>query len=253
MTTLADSERWSGSKMLGIIGTVLGIQCVLVFLFSERETSIKKAPKPAGLVRYLGAEQFHSVHLVRDASLMSRVHRRSATGSLWNSVMTPGREYIDWEEPPRFYEREGHRAGKALRRTVSALEVPVSITSPVEPELLPTDRPSLPLPNKTTLEVRGTIRSRLPDGLEALPRWSHTNVLKPTVLSVGLDRFGWAHTTLVLSNSLPIADAYALEWIRKTQFQAISSENSDATDLDWGEITFRWGTKPEPSETRSKP
>jgi hypothetical protein len=59
-----------------------------------------------------------------------------------------------------------------------------------------------------------------------------------------LDRFGWAQSTLVISNSLAEADAHALRWIRETRFQPLPPNRKVIdTGLTWGEITFRWATE----------
>ena len=249
MNSPPDPERWSLTRWGATLFSALAIQGVLIFLFSDRSNPKPKSEHPEASVYYLGLTQngiFHSKQtLARDPSLLTRPHQRSFTGPLWNQAVTAEREYIDWTEAPRYLSRTQFLAGAALRDYIQQRELPASVVSRSNPELSEAEQPgALPTP-RTTLLFSGDIRSRVPSTDTALPPWPNTNVTQPTVIAVALDRFGWAQSTLIISNSLPQADQHALDWIRQTRFQALPPNRKVIdTTLTWGEITFRWATAP---------
>jgi len=244
-----DPEPWSISKWCAMIGSLIGVQAVLVFLFSERGTMLPESKNVPPAVFYLGAglDQLSLTHrtLARDASLLSRPHTHSFTGALWEQSLDPEREYSYWTENPRYYSRDKYVAGAAFKEYVLQHKVPASVVSRSLPELSDAERPqALPQP-KSFFTVAGGIRERVPRQFESLPAWAHTNLVSPTVISVALDQFGWAHSAVMISNSLPAVDDHARQWLRRTQFESLPLRN-DGVDpgLTWGEITFRWATLP---------
>lgn len=248
MTVSPDPEKWSLSRWFATFAFAVGIQGVLVFLFSDRENPIAPLETGQGSVYYLGLSQNDlsqaNQTLARDASLLTRPHERSFTGSLWNQPVTAEREYIAWTEAPSYYSRTQYVAGAALKQHILQNVIPPSLVSRSQPELSEEERPrSLPTP-ETSLQFSGGIKPRSPLNFSPLPAWPHTNLVKPSVISIALDRFGWAQSTLVISNSLPEADAHALRWIRETRFQPLPPNRKVIdTGLTWGEITFRWATE----------
>ena len=245
----ASPEAWSISKWFAMIGSLIGVQALLVFLFSERETLPEQASVPPPAVYYLGPgwDELPMINrvLARDASLLSRPHGHSFTGALWEEALAPERDYKDWTEEPRYFQRNQYTAGAALRAHTREQVIPGSVVSRSIPELSSAELPPPLQPRESSFVVTGEIQNRRPREFESLPAWSHTNLVQPTVISVALDQFGWAHSVLMVSNSLPLADAHARQWLRQTQFESLPARN-DGIDpgLSWGEITFRWATRP---------
>ncbi|MDA7497208.1 hypothetical protein N8494_00665 [bacterium] len=255
MTVHRDPGRWSLSRWFVTFAFVFGIQGILVFLFSDREKgSVPLEPKQAA-VYYLGLAHTElsqaNQSLARDASLLTRPHERSFTGPLWNQTVTAEREYTAWTEDSRYYTRTQYIAGAALKQHLLQNVIPPTLVSRSHPELSEAEKPhALPIP-KTSLLFSGEIKPRSPQVYSSLPSWPHTNLVQPSVITVALDRFGWAQSTLVISNSLAEADAHALRWIRETRFQPLPPNRKVIdTGLTWGEITFRWAT--ETVEKKSK-
>ncbi len=232
-----------------MIGSLIGVQAVLVFLFSERETILTEPTNVPPAVYYLGSVldelPLANRTLVRDASLLSRPHAHSFTGALWERSLDPKREYTEWTEHPRYFNRDKYIAGAAMKEHIRQQAIPASVVSRSLPELSDAELPQSLPESESFFTVAGEIRRRIPKQFEALPAWSHTNLVRPTVISVALDQFGWAHSVLMISNSLPAADAHARQWLRRTQFESLTLRN-DGIDpgLSWGEITFRWATRP---------
>ncbi len=257
MNAELDRDRWSLSKWFATIAFALGIQAILVFLFSERETALTSPTKAKPTTYYLGTgidQSSNPSHiLARDASLLTRPHPHSFTGSLWDQPLNPEREYIPWTEDPHYYDRVEFRAGDALKEHIRSNPIAPSVVSKSHPELSEAEKPQ-PLPQTiTTLAFSEDIRPRRPKSFEPLPAWPHTNLVKPTVVAIALDRFGWSQSALIVSNSLPNADSHALSWLRQTRFQPVPPKRvGDNTDLAWGQITFRWATLPSEDSTKTK-
>lgn len=248
MTAERDSEKWPLSKWFATFAFTLGIQGILVFLFSEREKPSTPLNLSEATVYYLGLTQTElsqaNQSLLRDASLLTRPHERSFTGRLWNEAVAVNRTYIDWTEDPRFYARTQYVAGAELTSYLRKHAIPPSVVSRSQPELSEAERPhALPL-LKTSLMFTGEIQQRAPQHYAPLPSWPSTNLVQPSVMTVAIDRFGWAQSSLMISNSLPEADAHALQWVRENRFQPLSpNRKAIDTGLTWGEITFRWATR----------
>jgi len=248
MTVQHDPVRWSSSRWVISFAFVFGIQGILVFLFSDRvKPGVPLEPRQAA-VYYLGLAQNGisqaNQSLARDASLLTRPHERSFTGPLWNQSVTAEREYIAWTEDPSYSTRTQYIAGAALKQHLRQNVIPPTVVSRSHPELSEAERPhALPIP-ETSLLFSEEIQTRSPKVYSPLPSWPHTNLVQPSVITVALDRFGWAHSTLVISNSLAEADAHALRWIRETRFEPLPPNRKVIdTGLTWGEITFRWATE----------
>ncbi len=255
MTASPAQPTWSRSQWLGTLTLVFCIQGVFIFLFAERTPKPSRPPTPAPRVRYVPPQQWFGNQitrsLTRDPALLTRVHERSFSGALWNDTFFPAREYEAWTEPPRFLNRSEHQAGAALKQHIRLHEQqePSVVTLPA-PVLSEGERPEALPRLQSSLLIVGGIRSRAPDRIDLLPVWVQTNYVSPTVLTVGIDRQGWAQSVIVASNSIPQADAFARNWIRKTRFKPIDPDTS-TTDapLTWGDLTFRWATRPATSAT----
>jgi hypothetical protein len=255
MTVRHDPDGWSISRWLFTFVFAFGVQGILVFLFSDREQPRTPLEPSKATVYYLGLSQKElsqaNQSLARDASLLTRPHERSFTGPLWDQSLTAEREYVAWEEDPSYYARTRYNAGNSLRQYLRQNVIPPTLVSRSQPELSEAEKPqALPIP-VTSLLFSREIETRSPQAYSLLPSWPHTNLVQPSVITVALDRFGWAQSTLVISNSLAEADAHALRWVRETRFQPLAPNRKVIdTGLTWGEITFRWAT--EAMEVKSK-
>lgn len=260
MNAPSDSDRWSWSRWIATISLAFGIQAVLVFLFSDRDIAHPALdPEPAKDVFFLGLTSTGFPRkpqlLARDPALLTRVHDQSYTGSLWDHSISLNPDYTAWTEAPRYYLRTQFVAGATLRKRVRTQNLPASIVSRPAPELSGTEGAEAFPAAVSSFQIQGDIASRLPDlsSWPPLPSWQHSNLVRPSVIAVAIDRFGWAQSRVIISNSLPEADAFAQEWVRQAQFEPREPNRIPIdTGLVWGEITFRWATSP-PSETPAKP
>ncbi len=258
----APARWWLSLRWLAAVGLVFGIQWLLVFWVSDRVSPPSPKFPRAGGIYHLDAHQWRAENrlLSRDPSLLSRVHLRSFSGGLWDSVLDSEREYNGWTEAPQYYTgtQAATAAGEAKRSRKRNAIAPSVVSMPAL-ALSEAERPrKLPKPASSIL-VAGDIQARLPEEYPPLCSWPRTNHLRPTVVAVAVDRFGWTRTAAVLSNSVPAgqlplhslvgADAYALDWVRQLRFQPLPPSSSAAdADLAWGEITFHWAISP-PAET----
>ncbi|MCS1409149.1 MAG: hypothetical protein M2R45_02328 [Verrucomicrobia subdivision 3 bacterium] len=260
MTSPTDPAPWTLTRWFTMIMLVFGIQGILVFLFSPR-TLPPASKEPLDVsIRYISRELWQTNStartLARDPSLLARVNRQTFSGNLWDETLALEHKSFYWTEAPRYYHRTQVIAGATLRNHVREhFSVPASVVSLPAPVLSDAELPLTPPKPRSTILVAGDIRSRLPGELPSLRSWPHTNLLHPTVVAVAVDRFGWAQTATILSNSLPAkqlaptrlteADDYALRWIRNLQFTPLPpTRRAVDTRLTWGEITFRWATSP---------
>ena len=252
-----DSDRWSISKWFATIAFALGVQAILVFLFSERETAPSTASVESPVTYYLGTATDRSTNpsqiLARDASLLSRPHQHSFTASLWDRSLNPEREYVAWTEDPRYYTRFHFQAGEALKRHIQKHTIAPSVVTRTHPELSEAEKPQ-PLPQIfTTLIFSEDIRSRRPTNFAPLPSWPQSKLVPSTVVAIALDRFGWSQSALIVSNSLPAADSHALSWLRQTRFQPlVPNPKEETNNLTWGQVTFRWATLPPTDESKTR-
>ena len=260
MNDASGSDRWSRSRWVVTISLTFGIQAVLVFLFSDRDIELPTPDSESKKeVFFLGLPELElprkSELWAREPALLTRVHDQSFTGSLWAQSRSLNPDYTAWTEAPRYYLRTQFVAGTALRQHVRTQDLPASIVSRPAPELSPSEQAeAFPAP-VSSLQFHGDIASRLPDLSQQppLPIWQHSNLVRPTVIAVAIDRFGWAQSRVIVSNSLPEADAFAQQWVRQTRFQPKEPNRIPVdTGLDWGEITFRWATT-QPPDSSPKP
>ncbi len=242
-----DPGPWPLSRWLLTLLAALVVHAAPLLLLSNPEPIHDNRPTPARPVildelRETGSRE-RSLRIGRDPSLLTRVHARGFTGDLWQDAVMSSREYVEWSEPHRFLNQDQFRAGAAFREFALTQEVSPSIVSRAHPTLSSAELPKPIPPATSSILVDGRIRHRLPDSVASLPSWPHTNLVRPTVITVAIDRFGWAQSSLILSNSLPRADEFALQWIRKTQFKTLPPNRLEIDSrLTWGEITFRWVT-----------
>ncbi len=186
--------------------------------------------------------------------LLSRLHPRGFTGSLWEEAIEPPGDYLPWQEPHQYYQgAEALIGGGPGRRAVPAtpLRPAPSVVSRPPHRLLDSERPP-DIPPRSRMVADGELASFLPGALPPLPAFAHPRRLRPTVVSVAADRFGWPLWTTLLSSSqprelwppggLPEADAFALRWIRELRF------GPDEQDRDWpreATLTFHWALREE--------
>ena len=237
---------WSPWRWIVVTGVACLLQAGLIYLVS------RSARPPAGSsgspVLELGWVRWEDASrpaglLVGDPSSLARVHRHGFSGPLWKRILSPESGYEPLRLEPRYYLgsqalADGAYAaaaglGSAFSPAPSAVSMPVPI-------LTASERPESGFPAASTVRFTGAIQARLPAELPPLRRWPEAESLRPTVVSVAIDRFGWPQSLAVLSNSRPgeglsEPDAWALAWLRRFRF-----ESSRETRREWGRAVFHW-------------
>ncbi len=255
MTATNEPTRWTISQWISVVVFVFAVQGMLVFFVSDWTLPPSQKFSNGG-VCLIDSPQWGAGNwlLSRDPSLFSRIHRQSFSGSLWEEIFAPDREYEAWTEPPQYYEGKRAVDGSAVgKRKGGEPSVSPSVVSKPSPVLSESEHPQKTTESAPFIRILGDVQARLPKDYPTLsaPSWPAKILPRLTVIEAVVDRLGRVQTAVILSNSLPAkhlpagylpgADAEALRWVRQLRFQP-APDSSRPADVDfvWGKIIFHW-------------
>lgn len=234
----------------------LALQVALILLLSDRTEPVPRQPMKGFRVAMAGdlARNPRLAHLAvpADPTLFALSSGREFTGLAWKRAPTASATLPEWaDRSPRTLSKVPANLGDApalFLRSNPAPAVPAIIRSSTTIEGLATQPPSLR--TQSSLRLDETLSRRLSGSMPSIPSLSHTDLLTNTVVTVTIDRRGYAVSASKRQGSgSPEADSKALEIVRGIRFAPLSENR-----LEQGAATFEWHTLPlQPAAKSSAP
>src|SRR5205814_1308130 len=186
---------------------------------------------------------------IEDPTLFALPDPRGFSGPAWMSAPALRHQSRDWTEPRRWLSLPMAGMGAAFSEFVR--------TNVVSPRLL-ADKPAprlgqvtaapVPLREKSTFRIEGDLAGRELVAPLEVPSIPHTDILKNTVVQLGVSPLGFTFSPpVVLSSSgSKTADQRALDLAKAARFKPVARAGpatpGSPSALTWGKLIFQWHT-----------
>lgn len=241
-----DADHWTPRRWAAVSGGVFAIQILLILLLSNRSQPLPRQPRTGFRVTMAGDltqdPRMAGLPLPADPTLFALSSGREFTGAAWKRAPASGARLPEWADRS---PATGTRLPTGLGEAPSAFlrsNTPPALAglsrSPGSMEGLASDK--TPVRNQSALRLDATLTQRGLLGSATVPSWPHTDLLTNTVISLTIDRRGYAVSASTRQGSgSPGADRKALEIARGLRFSSIKDNR-----LEQGSVAFEWHTLP---------
>jgi hypothetical protein len=159
------------------------------------------------------------------------------SGQAWLKFQPPAYKPVPFHEPPAWLEVQDLEFGVS---STSGTNTPLQLF-----QLRAPDKPVVFLPPVTPMMTASFFRIDGPDSRNAklpeeLPSIRHVDVIRPTLMEIGINALGLVVSARVLEKSgLPAADQTAISAANQLRFDSV-----DGPPLEWVRILFYWHIVP---------
>lgn len=240
----SNRRRW-----IVLFALIFAAQLVLIILLSSRGQTARRVSQSSTPLQLfpdpLTDTQFSENFLVSDPTLFAVASRSGFSGPAW--LKTPSRLYeesgFNESIAPSFWlPLNLQQLGNDIKQFLESNSLaPVAISENPAPLLIAqTSVETEKLRTESQFRVEGKLATRQLLTPPQLSSWEHTELLKPTVAQLAVDKGGTVLSARLLFRSgLPKADNAALEIARTLKFLP-NAHN----ELTWGTVVFDWHTRP---------
>jgi len=248
-----DPWAWSRFRWWATISLVMAGQVGVIFLFSERQPArprrpdftssfnlVTDAPSGSAMAELLNIE---------DPTLFALPDPRGFSGPAWMSAPAMRHQSRDWTEPQRWLSLPVATLGAAFSEFVRTNIVgPRLFADKPAPRLSQMAAAPVPLREKSSFRIEGDLAGRELVAPLEIPSIPHTDILKNTVVQVGVSPLGFTFSPpVVLSSSgSKTADQRALDLAKSARFKPVPrtgpASASGPPALTWGKFIFQWHT-----------
>ena len=208
-------------------------------------------PEPPPRVLLAGEEDATALSARFSASardLFSAPHPAGFSGDAWSRVSRRPRPEVALFSPPPLLAGSADRLGAPFRAWFEEYGEPAFATV-AKPRPLPYRDPRIPLPEPAARAIQTPegFAGRRIQSLPTPPPIQHTNVLRPTLVRVGVDADGRiVSKRLIESSTWAAADRQALDLVDAIQFDARTGpiDLEDPDPIDWGTVAIPWTVTP---------
>lgn len=255
-----EENPWSTRRWLAVMGLFFLSQVFLIWWLGESRPPQARTPEAQpGIVQPV--EIPSAILELADPTLFYRPTWHGFSGAAWLAIGAHEYQSPEWTDPPRFLALEENQLGGTLRELVVASQPkPFQLSEKIEPSITPVPMlgPETALPAESYFELQGTLAFRAPDRWPPLPSRPSADLLRDTLLRVGLDADGWVCSAIVIQPGSGDADAdrLALETIRTVRFAPAkrSAAASVGSGIVFGTAAVHWMTVPPvPAITNTPP
>ncbi|MEI7732378.1 MAG: hypothetical protein WCO56_22595 [Verrucomicrobiota bacterium] len=257
------SSGWSQRIFIMAVLVVFGVHLTLALVLGERISTNPMTSRPFHMVLPRPGAMTPPISDAPDYPvLFALANRHGFSRQAWLQVSEQAHVFYEWTagaywltlnpEPlgsqfVAYVQQQAGRRHDEVEKTTPAL---TEITAESEMELLP---------NCSRLHLTSEWTARRLLTQPQLPSWPNSEVLKSSVVLVGVSAEGHvANAVLVAESGLKTADATALELTRQLRFDATPetlfvSGLADARPLQFGRVVFQWLTVAPTNQANVKP
>ena len=221
-----------------------------VLHFGERQLRVAKPEKPRPFF-YLSLDEASERYIAertlgRDPTLFALPNPHGFAGGAWLKFQPDMPRLSNWSAPPDWLiltpEWSGHSLDNYLatnRPSEEQLLASLRATKSIEPRI-----PEEPLLTRTLVRMEGALGARKVVHAPKLPPAVHSDVLRPTVVTVAVNGDGVVETASISGESgLKEADEHAVQWARLFEFEPLAIRDASvraAVTPMIGRIIFNW-------------
>ncbi len=247
--------RWSRGRWWMVIGFLFLIQIGVLLLISERLSDAPPQNKKTRfrlLTTVIDDHQIFSELLATDPSVFVMANRHGFSGGAWLRMPSHNYEPSDWADSDRWLDVDVEQLGTVFTNLLRSTDGgSFKIAEKIPPAFL-IEEPIQRAPTASRFTLGRTLMRRRLIEPPALPSFALNDVLKESVVQVGVDGRGNVVSARLLAKcGWAPADQAALSISRNLSFKPMNS-GDEAKRLVWGNISYQWETTPAPTNVVSE-